>query len=254
MVLVEKKDGICRLTMNRPEILNAFNNDLGTELMAAFESVAADGETRVVILQGAGANFTSGADMNLLNQEIGPEDWLWRMKGVSRLVITMRELPLPIICKVRGAAYGVGANLALAGDFVLASETMRFCEVFSNIGVIMDGGGHYFLPRLVGLPRAMELALLGEEIDGPRAAAMGLIYKCVPDEDLDRETDQLALKLIEKPGRALALIKEGLVGSFDMTLREVMEWEASHQAIMLQSKEHKAIVRDFLASRKKKTG
>lgn len=251
MVLVEKKNGVCFLTMNRPRIMNAFNNELGFELMTAMESIAMDDEVRVVVLQGAGKNFTSGADMNLLNQKIGPSDWLWRMKGLSKLIITMRELPKPIICKVRGVAYGVGANMALAGDFVVASDTMRFCEVFSNIGVIMDGGGHYFLPRLVGLPKAMELGLLGEEIDGPTAAAMGLIYKCVPDADLDREVDLLASKLVQKSGKALALIKEGLVGSFNMTLKEVMEWEASHQAIMLQSEEHKAIVRAFLDSKEK---
>lgn len=249
LILIDKKDGLCRLTLNRPRVLNAFNFELGGELLGALEAIAGDRETRVVIIEGADGNFSSGADMHLLDRDIGPTDWLWQMKGTSRLIITMRELPQPVICKVRGVAYGVGANLALAGDFVVASENMRFCEVFSKIGVIMDGGGHYFLPRLVGLPKAMELALLGEEIDGPRAAAMGLIYKCVPDRDLDREVDCLASKLVEKSGRALALIKEGLVGSFDRSLPEVMEWEASHQAVMLQSPDHKAIVKEFLESR-----
>lgn len=249
--MIEKKEGICRLTMNRPRLLNAFNDEFTTELLNAFKWTADDRETRVVILEGAGGNFSSGADMNLLNQKIAPTDWLRRMKDLSRLIILMREMPQPIICKVRGVAYGVGANLALAGDFVVSSETMRFCEVFSSIGVIMDGGGHYFLPRLVGLPKAMELALLGEEIDGPKAEAMGLIYKCVPDQDLDREVDQLASKLIKKSSQAMALIKEGLVGSLDMTLKEVMEWEAAHQAIMLQSEDHKAIASAFLESKKK---
>lgn len=246
LVLVEKKNGVCRLTMNRPRIMNAFDFEMGARLAAAFEEISRDRETRVVILEGSGDHFSSGADMHLLNEDYSSEQWLWLMKGLSRLITVMRELPQPIICQVRGVAYGLGSNLALAGDFVVASETMRFCEVFSNIGVIMDGGGHYFLPRLVGLPKAMELALLGEEIDGPTAASMGLIYKCVPDEALEEEVQKLALKLSQKPGRALALIKEGLVGSFDMTLKEVMEWEASHQAIMLRGEEHKAIVKAFL--------
>ena len=249
LILTEKKDGFCYLTMNRPRKLNAFNFELGAELLEALESIANDRETRVVILEGAGGNFSSGADMQLLNSDMGSDDWLWLMKGLSRLVITMRELPQPVICKVRGAAYGVGANLALAGDFVVASETMRFCEVFSSIGVVMDGGGHYFLPRLVGMPKAMELALLGDEIDGSKAAAMGLIYKCVPDQDLDLEVDGLAARLAQKSGRSLALIKEGLVGSFDRTLAEVMEWEASHQAIMLRSRELRTIVKAFLQSK-----
>ena len=251
LILTENRDGFCFLTMNRPRKLNAFNFELGAELLNALEKVAGDPATRVVILEGAGGNFSSGADMELLNSDMSSDDWLWLMKGLSRLVKALRELPQPVICKVRGTAYGVGANLALAGDFVLASETMRFCEVFSNIGVVMDGGGHYFLPRLVGLPKAMELALLGEEIDGPKAAAMGLIYKCVPDRDLDHEVHLLAAKLAQKSHRALALIKEGLVGSLDRNLAEVMEWEASHQAIMLQSQELKSIVRAFLQAKEK---
>ncbi|MBW2104339.1 MAG: enoyl-CoA hydratase/isomerase family protein, partial [Deltaproteobacteria bacterium] len=164
------------------------------------------------------------------------------------------ELPQPIICKVRGVAYGVGSNLALAGDFVVASETARICEVFINIGVIMDGGGHYFLPRLVGLHKARELAMLGEEISGRQAEAMGLIYKSVPDQDLDRETDMLAQKLAAKSPMALAVIKEGLERSLNMPLQDVMEWEASHQSIMLQTREHKEAVEFFLASRGKKKG
>ena len=246
LVLMDQKDGVCRLILNRPHRLNAFIFEMGAELLGALERIAGDPSVKVVVLEGAGGHFSSGADMDLLNRDIGPSDWLWLMKDLSRLILAMRRLPRPIICKVRGAAYGVGANLALAGDFVVASETMRFCEVFSNIGVIMDGGGHYFLPRLVGMPKAMELAMLGEEIDGRRAAAMGLIYKCVPDRDLDREVDLLAAKLVQKSGRALALIKEGLVGSFDRNLDEIMEWEASHQAIMLQTEDHKAIVREFI--------
>lgn len=163
----------------------------------------------------------------------------------------MRELPQPIICKVRGVAYGVGANLALAGDFAICSHSARFCETFVNIGVIMDGGGTYFLPRLVGPAKAREIALLGEEIDGKTAASMGLIHKSFSDDDLDREVNALAHKLSEKSFPAVALIKEGLEGSLGMSLQQILEWEASHQSVMLQTSEHKEAVRLFLESRKK---
>jgi 2-(1,2-epoxy-1,2-dihydrophenyl)acetyl-CoA isomerase len=176
------------------------------------------------------------------------------MKGVSRFIRTLRELPQPIICKLRGVAYGVGSNTALAGDFVVAAHDARLCEVFVNIGVIMDGGGTYFLPRLVGLAKAREIALLGGEVDGKTGASIGLFYKSVPDEDLDREVDELAQKLAQKSPKALALIKEGLEGSLDMTLDAVLEWEASHQAIMLQTEEHKEAVRQFLGSKGKRGG
>ncbi|MBW1682831.1 MAG: enoyl-CoA hydratase/isomerase family protein [Deltaproteobacteria bacterium] len=253
-VLMEKEEPVCRLTMNRPNILNAFNGAMGTGLFNALQSIAGDPEVRVVILQGAGEHFSSGADMHLLAEGTDPPTRLRMMKNLSRLIIAMRELPQPIICKVRGVAYGVGSNLALAGDFVVASETARICEVFINIGVIMDGGGHYFLPRLVGLHKARELAMLGEEISGRQAEAMGLIYKSVPDQDLDRETDMLAQKLASKSPMAMAVIKEGLERSLNMPLQDVMEWEASHQSIMLQTREHKEAVEFFLASRDKKKG
>ena len=246
IVLMQKEGSICKLTLNRPKIMNAFNGAMGTGLSNAFEKIATDRDVRVVIFQGAGGNFSSGADMHLLHQEAEPPKRLQMMKGLSRLIIAMRELPQPIICKVRGVAYGVGSNLALASDFVIAADDARICEVFINIGVVMDGGGHYFLPRLVGPAKARELAMLGEEIDGRTAASIGLIYKSVPEGDLDRETEALAEKLSLKSPAALALIKEGLEGSMDMTLKEILEWEASHQSIMLQTKEHKDAVNAFL--------
>jgi len=251
-VLIEPSGRVCTLTMNRPRKLNAFNFEMGRELLAAFERIAADENIRVVILQGAGGHFSSGADMALLAQDIPSPEHLQGMKRLSKLIQTMRGLPQPIICKVRGVAYGVGANLTLAGDLTVAADNARICEVFVNIGVIMDGGGHYFLPRRVGLAKALELALLGDEISGREAAALGLIHRAVPEEELDRAVETLAAKLAQKSLPAMALIKEGLEGSLDLSLSEALEWEASHQSIMLQTKEHKEAVRRFLTSRKKK--
>jgi 2-(1,2-epoxy-1,2-dihydrophenyl)acetyl-CoA isomerase len=250
-ILLEKTDGICTITMNRPDLMNAYDEAIAVGLPRAFDQVASDPEAKVVILTGAGGNFSSGADMQLLSRGAEAPQQLQLMKGVSKMITGMRELPQPIICKVRGVAYGIGSNLSLAGDFTVAAHDARICEVFVNIGVIMDGGGHYFLPRLVGLAKARELAMLGEEISGKEAAEIGLIYKSVPEEDLDGEVDGLARRLAKKSRHALAAIKEGLEGSVDMTLKEVMEWEASHQSIMLQTKEHKEAVRRFLESRGK---
>jgi 2-(1,2-epoxy-1,2-dihydrophenyl)acetyl-CoA isomerase len=218
------------------------------ELKETYEQIRSDEGIRVVVLEGVGAHFSAGADMLLLHEEHDSPERLMVMKEVSRVLRAMRELPQPIICKVRGVAYGIGINLALAGDFVIASHNARMCEVFVNIGAIMDGGGTYFLPRLVGLAKARELAMLGEEIDGKTAASIGLIYKSVADEGLDSNINELADKLSRKPKFAMALIKEGLEGSLDMSLKEVLEWEASHQSIALQTSEHKVAVREFLRS------
>jgi len=237
--------------LNRPEVMNAWDLHLVYQLRDAIYMVASDEKIKVVVPEGTGGDFSSGADMFLLKEDSAAPEQLKVMKELGRFMRTLRGMPQPIIAKLRGVAVGAGANLALASDFVLASNDAKFCEVFVNIGVIFDGGGTYFLPRLVGLARAREIALLGDIIDGKRAASIGLIYKSVPDEDLDHEVDSLAKALSQKSLKAMALIKEGLEGSFDMSLTEVLEWEAAHQPIMPQTKEHKEAVRSFLESRGK---
>ena len=248
-VLLEKNDKICTLVLNRPDKMNAMNNEMLQSLWEAVDQIAADHKTHVVILKGAGDNFSSGADMALLSQEISSHEWLQGMKRVSEIVRKLREMPQPIVCQLRGVAYGAGANLALTGDFVIATETARFCEIFIHVGVILDFGGTYHLPRLVGLAKARELALLGNEIDGKNAAAIGLIHKSVSEENLEQEVEAIAANLAQKPLAALALIKKGLNESFNKSLEEVLEWEAAHQSVMFQTPEHKEIVNMFIASK-----
>lgn len=251
-VAVDKKNKICTLTLNRPKVMNALNRDVSYELMAAFEQAAADDDIHVIILEGAGKNFSTGADFSLFFEDHSVAEWLDGMQFLGRLVRKIREVPQPVIAKLRGAAYGGGSNLALAADFVVAAHDARFCENFIHIGTILDTGGTYFLPRLVGLVKAREIAFLGEEITGEKAASLGLVYKSVLNDELDREVTTLAEKLAQKPLKALSLIKHGLETSFDNSLKAVMDWEGAHQTIMLQSPEHKAIVKMFLDARAKK--
>jgi enoyl-CoA hydratase/2-(1,2-epoxy-1,2-dihydrophenyl)acetyl-CoA isomerase len=249
-ILVQKQDKIATLTLNRPEVMNAMSKDMIVGLWDAVKDLAADQSVHVVVLKGAGDHFCSGADINLFSESIPADEWLVAMKGVGKIVRTLREMPQPVIAMLKGVAVGGGANLALAADFVVAAETARFCEVFVNIGLIMDYGGHYFLPRLVGLTRARELAMLGDEIDGRAAASIGLVYKAVPETQLEQEVENLANTLAQKPPLALRLIKEGLENSFDMSLKQVLDWEAAHQSIALQTPQHKEIVKLFLESKK----
>lgn len=251
-VLIQKKKRVCTLIMNRPRVMNAINMEIILGLQDAFCQIASDKNIRVVVLEGAGGNFSSGADLYYIRKLQGAPEWLEVMKHTGKLIRTMRELPQPIICKVRGVAVGGGANFALAGDFVLASNNARFCEVFINIGFIIDCGGTYFLPRLVGMVRARELAFLGETVDGKTAHSIGLIYKSVPDENLDQEVDSLARILSQKSIAAVALIKEGLEKSLDMSLSEVLEWESSHQAVVAQTSENKEALRKFFKSKGKR--
>lgn len=253
-VLVENCGSIYTITLNRPRVKNAFDIEMLASLAAVLERVARAQEVRVVVLAGAGGNFSAGADISLLARQRSSDEYLREvMQVVSHAVRTMREMPLPIIAAVSGAAYGGGMNLALATDFVIATHEARLSEVFVNLGVVLDTGGTYFLPRIVGMAKAKALALLGEEIDGRTAAAMGLIYRSVAAADLDAEVAALAAKLLQKPPSALALIKRGLESSLDMTLEQALAWEAAYQAIMLQTGAVKEVAARFLQSRGKRS-
>ncbi|NQU13633.1 MAG: enoyl-CoA hydratase/isomerase family protein [Desulfobacteraceae bacterium] len=246
-ISVEREGQIATVTLNRPEVLNALNQEMITELLDLLDRLPSDEESRVVILEGAGGNFCSGADMSLFLENRSAPQWLEGMKLFGRLIRGLRQIPQPVVVKLRGAAVGGGANLALTGDFVVASHNTRFRENFIHLGLILDGGGTYFLPRLVGLVKARELALLGDEIDGKTAASMGLIYKSVPDDALDGEVSTLAETLSKRSFAAMSMIKHGLESNLDKSLSEVLEWESSHQPIMLQRQEHKDLVQLFLA-------
>jgi 2-(1,2-epoxy-1,2-dihydrophenyl)acetyl-CoA isomerase len=250
-VLIKKEPPVCYLILNRPKIMNALNQDITEALKLALDDVHRDPSIKAVVLEGAGGNFSSGADFALFDENYSAPEWLDGMRQLSHLIRQIREIPQPVITKLRGVAYGGGANLALASDFVIATHEAQFCESFIHIGAVLDSGGTYFLPRLVGLVKAREIAMLGEPIDGKTAAEMGLIYKSVTNEELDGETVQLAEQLSQKPAAAMSLIKDGLNKSFGMSLKEALDWEAAHQAIMLRSSEHKEIVKLFLKARKK---
>jgi 2-(1,2-epoxy-1,2-dihydrophenyl)acetyl-CoA isomerase len=253
LVLTRKNGSVAAVTINRPKIMNAVNIETLTLLLSAFERLAIDKEVRVVTLEGAGENFCVGADMALLNEKFDSIQWYDLLKNVvGKLILTMRTMPQPVICKVRGNAYGFGVGLALAGDFVVASDNARFCEIFVNMGLTLDGGSSYFLPRLICMAKARELALLGGTIDGKTAASIGLIYRSVPEKALDKEVSSLAQMLAAKSSQSLKSIKGALERSFDMSLEDALEWEASHQAIFLQSGEHKTAVQQFLNTHKKK--
>ena len=251
-LIIEKKDHIASIILNRPQVMNAMSKEMILGLRDAVQEIGLDEDIRVLIIKGAGDHFCSGADINLFTDNTASYEWIRAMKGVGQIVKTLREMPQPVITMLKGVAVGGGANLALGSDFVIAAENARFCEIFVNIGAIMDYGGHYFLPRLVGLTKARELAMLGEEIDGDTAASIGLIYKSVPEDELEKEIETLAATLAQKPPLALRLIKEGLEKSFDMSLKDTLDWEAAHQSIALQTPEHKEIVEMFMQAKSSK--
>lgn len=250
-ILVRTQDAICTVTINRPRVKNAWSLEVVEGLRDAFLNIGRDRNIHVVVMEGMGRDFSSGADYTLFREEHPAPAWLDGMRKVRDLILSMRGIPQPVIAKVRGAAIGGGANLALACDFVVAAEDAVFCENFSNIGIIVDAAGNYFLTRLVGLAKARELAYLGDVFDGRAAAGMGLIYRAVPEAELDAVVDALARRLAGKCPDVMALIKEGLDAGLEMSLATALEWEAAHQAVMTQKEALKATVKLFFQTRGK---
>lgn len=215
-ILFEVTQGVARLTLNRPEKLNSFTVAMHLEVRDALDKVKADASVRVLVLTGAGRGFCAGQDLG--DGVVAPGGTALDLgetveKFYSPLVLTLRSLPVPVICAVNGVAAGAGANLALAADIVIAARSATFIESFCRLGLIPDTGGTYFLPRLIGTARAMGLAMLGEKLTAEKAESWGLIWKCVDDTALATEVDALARHFATAPTRGLARTKEAIYAS-----------------------------------------
>jgi 2-(1,2-epoxy-1,2-dihydrophenyl)acetyl-CoA isomerase len=246
LVTVETEGGVHRVTMNRPEVMNALNRDMRRELTAALRAGHA---ARVIVLSGAGRGFCSGQDLTdaagleaagfegILNEEYVP------------MIRAITEAPVPVIAAVNGAAVGAGANLALACDLVIAAESAVFLQAFTRIGLIPDAGGTSFLPRRVGLQRAMGAALLAEPVTARQAEAWGMIWEAVPDDRFAAVVAARAAKLATGPTGAYAALKQALRGAFDQSLEDQLATEARLQGACGASADFREGVAAFLEKR-----
>lgn len=250
-LLVTLTDGIKRITINRPERRNSVDLETVAMLLDAIRQSAEDG-TRVVILTGAGESFCAGADLAVASAgEIANFDVTKSLReGVNPTILAMRALPLPIIARVHGHAVGVGCNYALACDIIVASEQALFGQVFVKIGLMPDGGGTFFLPRLVGYQKAFELMVSGDIINAHEAHRLGLINRIVPFAELDATVDALAAQLAASPRVALAKIKAGLNQAAASDLAGALEFEAVNQDECFHSQDFIEGVTAFLQKRK----
>jgi 2-(1,2-epoxy-1,2-dihydrophenyl)acetyl-CoA isomerase len=226
LVLLDRADGVVTLTLNRPERHNGITRDLVDEAIAALHAVAADHRDRTLVITGAERSFCSGMD---LAEPLSP-DPLTFMRRVGEFCRVLHELPIPTLAKVRGYAIGFGANLALCADLVLAADDAVFGEVFAARGVALDGAGSWLLPRLIGPQKAKELAFFGGKVSGAEAAALGLINRAVPGDELDKLVDDWATRLAAGPRRALSMIKAELNQSYERSFSAAVEVEAIAQA------------------------
>ncbi len=247
-ILLERQGAIARITLNRPDRLNAFTKAMHAELRDALDNI---GESRVVILTGAGRGFCAGQDLN--DRAVAPGETVDLGDTVEEswnpLIRALTSLPQPIIARVNGVAAGAGANVALACDIVIAASSAKFIQSFSALGLIPDSGGTWILPRLIGQARALGLALTGEPLPAEQAADWGLIWKCVADDALDAEVDALAAKLASLPPLGLAAIKQMLRASWQHTLDEELDLQAGAMRRLGFTDDYREGVAAFLAKR-----
>jgi 2-(1,2-epoxy-1,2-dihydrophenyl)acetyl-CoA isomerase len=253
----EVDEAVATITLNRPAVLNAINQQMIEELQAALDTVKDDATVRAVVLTGSGRGFCSGADLKSRQRvkpsEASPEASITGAERLRRtlnpLILAVRTIEKPFIAAVNGVAAGAGCNLALACDIVLASAEARFGNVFTRIGLIPDCGGHFFLPRLVGFHKAAELMFTGDIIDAHEAERLGLINRVVPQAELVKQGRELAERLARGPTRAIGLCKRTLNLGISADLATVLEAEAEGQGRARQTEDHWEGVQAFLEKR-----
>ncbi|MFL6694643.1 MAG: enoyl-CoA hydratase/isomerase family protein [Ramlibacter sp.] len=250
---LKMEGAIAILTLNRPEKRNAMSDAMRTEFIDALEHVAADKAIRALVLTGAGKGFCAGGDiagmekrMNAPAGEVAFNGW-HRQQRVHRTQSLLHTMPKPVVAAVNGAASGLGADTALACDFIIASEWASFTWSYIHRGIVPDGGGMYFLPRRVGLPRAKELIFTGRKVDVDEALALGIVDRKTTSETLVKDAHAWAAELSKGSGTALALAKTILDQSFELPAQQVFAQGSQAQGICYTSTEHRESVSAFLA-------
>ncbi len=250
------EDGIATLRLNRPEVRNAMDDAMRGEVIAVLEAWAADASVRALVLTGAGAAFCAGGDVRGMKQRLSaPAEEVafngWRRQSrTHRCVALIHNFPKPTIAAVNGAAAGLGADLALACDFILAGESAMFTMSFLARGLIPDGGGMYFLPRRVGLARAKELVFSARRVQAAEALSIGLADRLAPDAELHAAAIAWAKEVSAHSPAALALAKSVLDRSLEMGFEDVLAEGSKAQAICYTTGEHRASVAAFLGKPK----
>ena len=231
-ILETTQDGIAVLLLNRPDKLNALNNELATALNHALARVAEDTTVRVVVISGAGRAFSAGGDLALIGkgrQSADPKQLEPLLRSGMQAVMKIRTMPQPVIAAVNGAAAGAGMNIALAADLRIAAEGAAFGENFARVGLFPDFGGTYFLPQLVGPAVAAEMFYTGDMIDAQTALRLGIVNRVVPGPQLEVEVRSLAQKIAQGPPVAIRAVKQALFGSQAQALAQALEEEVRHQ-------------------------
>jgi enoyl-CoA hydratase/carnithine racemase len=248
-LLVDRRDGVVTLTLNRPDTMNAITGEMWSGLEDVFAEVARNFDDRVLVVTGAGRAFCAGADLIEQGMPRTSGRRLEHMRGVGRSAAALRAIAKPTVAKVNGVAAGAGLSLALGCDLVIASDAARFSAIFVQRGLSIDYGGSWLLPRLVGIHKAKELALLAEVIPAADAERVGIVNRVVPAAELDGEVDALVARLLTMAPVALSQTKHLLDQAMSTTFEDAVEAEAMAQVVNLGTPDAKEAVRAFMEKR-----
>jgi 2-(1,2-epoxy-1,2-dihydrophenyl)acetyl-CoA isomerase len=250
-------DGIARIVLDRPERMNAFTFEMIDAWRAALEHCKTDDAVKVVIVTGTGNSFCSGGDIVEMGDRLDhtPEQRKNELfHRIERIPLALEDLDKPVIAAVNGVATGAGMDMALMCDIRYAATSARFAETYVKVGLVPGAGGAHFLPRLVGVSKALELFLTGDFIDSQEALRIGIVNKVFPDEALSQEVDKIARKMAKAPALTLRMTKRAIYQGMRNDLRTNLDMISSHYAVITSSQEHKDLVRSFIAAREKKRG
>ncbi len=260
-VIVEKEEKVGRITLNRPDQLNAINDKMGEELHIALKDLERDTEIRCLVITGAGRAFSAGEDISGLKERHGavvnsqskhPSLGDHLRKKYHPIIMRMCNMEKPIIARMNGIAAGSGASIALATDIRIASEEAGLKQAFIGIGLIPDSGSSYFLTKMIGPSRAIELIMTGRTVHAKEAEQIGLIHKVVPKEALDSTVEEITKQFANGPTKALGLSKRVVARAGTVELQDALEYEALHQDIAGRTADHIEAVKAFLEKRQPK--
>ena len=222
-------NGVCTITLNRPSVYNSFNQTMAFQLQATLDACSKDDSVRVIVITGEGQAFSAGQDLGEATDNEGPTLTSIVRDHYNPIILKIREIEKPVIAAVNGVAAGAGANIALACDITFAKKSASFIQAFSKIGLIPDSGGTFFLPRLIGMQKALALMMTGDKVSAEEAEKLNMIYKVIDDDDFSSEITRFSEQLAMMPTRGLGLTKKAVnLGLFN-SLEDQLELEEKLQ-------------------------
>lgn len=249
-LIINTSNGVCELRLNRPQVFNSFNKAMAMALQKALKECAEDSTVRAIVIRGEGKAFCAGQDLAEATDPNGPALNSIVRDHYNPIIRMIREIEKPVIAAVNGVAAGAGANIALACDITIATESASFIQAFSKIGLIPDSGGTYFLPRIIGVQKSLALMMTGDKVSAKEADAMNMIYKAVPDDEFDSTVEKLASTIAQMPTRGLGLTKKAVNAGLSNNLNVQLELEEKLQTEAGQTYDFQEGVNAFLEKRK----